>query len=187
MNEDVRLRSWNWPANASISGKRSLSKIRSYSNVIRPPVNCHSFFSSLFFFLLFHSSSPRPFFPFCSLRCILQFMLSHSLLSLLPLIPLLLFRMQIIRHSADGLPRKFTAVLIPLGAEVLSETKAQGRLESAKKRGSFFFFPPPFLFASVSDATAHVSKRSYLDPDRTTSCRNFGRPATRSAARSATC
>lgn len=186
MNEDVRLRSWNWPANASISGKRSLSKIRSYSNVIRPPVNCHSFFSSLFFFLFFHSSSPRPFFPFCSLRCILQFMLSHSLLSLLPLIPLLLFRMQIIRHSADGLPRKFTAVLIPLGAEVLSETKAQGRLESAKKRGSFPP-PPPFLFASVSDATAHVSKRSYLDPDRTTSCRNFGRPATRSAARSATC
>lgn len=52
--------------------------------------------------------------------------------------------MQIIRHSADGLPRKFTAVLIPLGAEVLSETKAQGRLESAKKRGSFP--PPPFSF-----------------------------------------
>lgn len=71
-------------------------------------------------------------------------MLSHSLLSLLPLIPLLLFRMQIIRHSADGLPRKFTAVLIPLGAEVLSETKAQGRLESAKKRGSLS--PPPFSF-----------------------------------------
>lgn len=53
--------------------------------------------------------------------------------------------MQIIRHSADGLPRKFTAVLIPLGAEVLSETKAQGRLESAKKRGSLSP-PPPFSF-----------------------------------------
>lgn len=54
--------------------------------------------------------------------------------------------MQIIRHSADGLPRKFTAVLIPLGAEVLSETKAQGRLESAKKRGSLSPPPPPFSF-----------------------------------------
>lgn len=155
MNEDVRL--VVKLASECIDFEETILSKYAYSNVIRPPVNCHSFFPLLFFSppLLFHSSS-RP------------------SLSPLPPIPLLLFRMQIIRHSADGLPRKFTAVLIPRGAEVLSETKAQGRLESAKKRGFFSFF------ASVSDATVHVSKRSYLDPDRTTSCRNFGRPATRS-------
>lgn len=158
MNEDVRL--VVKLASECIDFEETILSKYAYSNVIRPPVNCHSFaffLPSPFFLspLLFHSSS-RP------------------SLSPLPPIPLLLFRMQIIRHSADGLPRKFTAVLIPRGAEVLSETKAQGRLESAKKRGFFSFF------ASVSDATVHVSKRSYLDPDRTTSCRNFGRPATRS-------
>lgn len=165
MNEDVRL--VVKLASECIDFEETILSKYAYSNVIRPPVNCHSFFPLLFF------SPPSSSILLLVLPSLPSILRSISL-SPLPPIPLLLFRMQIIRHSADGLPRKFTAVLIPRGAEVLSETKAQGRLESAKKRGFFSFF------ASVSGATVHVSKRSYLDPDRTTSCRNFGRPATRS-------
>lgn len=117
------------------------------------------FLSSLFlsFPLLFHSSS-RPFLSFFSflplspLYSAIHLSLSFSLASPFSSSSYSFTLISHANHTPLGgrLPRKFTAVLIPRGAEVLSETKAQGRLESAKKRGFFFFF---FFFASVSDAT----------------------------------
>lgn len=145
MNEDVRL--VVKLASECIDFEETILSKYAYSNVIRLPGELPLFrlLSSLFFLFFFFSFSPffhsssRPFlsffsFFFASLRCILR---SLSLFSLLPF--------TLISHAnhtplGGRLPRKFTAVLIPRSAEVLSETKAQGRLESAKKRGFFLLF-----------------------------------------------
>lgn len=147
VNEDVRLRSWNWPANASISGKRSLSKIRSYSNVIRPPVNCHSFFSSLFFF----SSS---------------ILLLLVLFFLFPLSVVFCNSCSLSLSSFSSSSYPFTLIShanhTPLGGR--TSTKVYGRANSSRCGGAkwnkssgsprigeetrlFFFFFPPLFFS----------------------------------------
>lgn len=178
MNEDVRL--VVKLASECIDFEETILSKYAYSNVIRPPVNCHSFF--LLFFFLFPSSSIlllALFFPFflffLSLRCILQFIsLSLSCLSFLFFLLFLYSYFACKSYATRRTP----------------STKVYGRANSSRCGGAKWNKSPGsprigeetrlLFFLFFLRLRIGRNRKQYLDPNRTTSCRNFGRPATRS-------